>query len=59
VTSGGALSVGIVPLMGISLMALGAGALVAPAAWGDAFLAAGFGAVQIGFGAIIARRHGG
>jgi len=59
VTSGGALSVGVVPLMGISFMALGAAALVAPASWGDGFLAAGFGALQIGFGVIIARRHGG
>jgi hypothetical protein len=59
VTSGGALSVGVVPLMGVSLMALGAAALGAPPSWGDAFLAAGFGALQIGFGIIIARRHGG
>ena len=59
VTSGGALSVGVVPLMGILLMALGALAFVAPASWGDAFLALGFGVLQIGFGIIIARRHGG
>jgi len=59
VTSGGALSVGVVPLMGIMFMALGAGAFLAPASWGDGFLAAGFGALQIGFGIIIARRHGG
>lgn len=59
VTSGGALSVGVVPLMGISFMALGAGAFAAPASWGDGFLAAGFGVLQIGFGIIIARRHGG
>jgi hypothetical protein len=59
VTSGGAMSVRAVPLMGVSLMALGAAALVAPAAWGDAFMAAGFGGLQIGFGILIARRHGG
>ena len=59
VTSGGALSVRVVPLMGISLMSLGATALAAPPSWGDAFLAAGFGVLQIGFGIIIARRHGG
>jgi hypothetical protein len=40
-------------------MALGAAALAAPAGWGDAFLAAGFGGLQIGFGVYIARRHGG
>ena len=58
-TSGGALSVGVVPLMGVSFMALGAAAFAAPASWGDGFLAAGFGLLQIGFGIIIARRHGG
>ena len=59
VTSGGALSVGAVPMMGISFMALGAAAFVAPATWGDALMAAGFGALHIGFGIFIARRHGG
>jgi len=39
VTSGGALSVGVVPLMGIMFMALGTGAFVAPASWGRAFFA--------------------
>jgi hypothetical protein len=59
VTSGGALSVGAVPMMGVSFMALGAVAFVAPATWGDALMAAGFGALHIGFGIFIARRHGG
>ena len=59
VTSGGALSVGAVPLLGACLMALGAAALAAPAVWGDAFLAAGFGVLHIAFGIVIARRHGG
>jgi hypothetical protein len=59
VTSGGALSVGVVPLMGILLMALGTAAFLAPAGWGDAWLALGFGGLHIGFGVIIARRHGG
>ena len=40
-------------------MALGVAALVAAPAGGDAFMAAGFGGVQIVFGAIIARKHGG
>ena len=40
-------------------LALGAAAFVAPAAWGDALMAAGFGALHIGFGIFIARRHGG
>jgi hypothetical protein len=59
VVTGGAFSVRIVPVMGACLMALGAAALFAPASWGDAFMAVGFGAVQIGFSGWIARRYGG
>jgi hypothetical protein len=33
--------------------------LFAPASWGNAFMAAGFGGLQIVFGVIIARRYGG
>jgi hypothetical protein len=59
VITGGAFSVRIVPVMGICLMACGALALFAPAAWGDAFMALGFGGLQIAFGIVIARRYGG
>ena len=59
IVTGGAFSVRIVPLMGICLMAIGAAALLAPQAWGDFFMAAGFGAVQIVFGIWIARSYGG
>jgi hypothetical protein len=59
VASGGALSVSAVPAMGACLMMLGAVALTAPPAWGNVFMAAGFGVVQMGFGLVIARRHGG
>lgn len=59
IITGGASSVRVVPLLGVSLMTLGAFALAAPPAWGDAFLAAGFGGLQILFGLYIARRHGG
>lgn len=59
VVTGGAMSVKIVPLMGFVVMAIGAAALFTPPAWGDAFMAAGFGLVLIGFGVVIARRHGG
>ena len=59
VVTGGAFAVRIVPLMGIGFMLLGAIALFCPPAWGNGFLAAGFGGLQIGFGIVIARRHGG
>ena len=59
VVTGGAYSVRIVPVMGLAFMVLGALALVAPPAWGDAFLAVGFGGLHILFGAVIAWRHGG
>jgi hypothetical protein len=59
IVTGGAFSVRIVPVMGLCLMMLGAAALIGPASWGDALMAAGFGIVQIGFGWWIARRHGG
>jgi hypothetical protein len=59
VVTGGAFSVRAVPIMGMCLMALGAAALFAPAAWGNLFMAAGFGFVQMGFGVWIALRYGG
>jgi hypothetical protein len=59
IVTGGAFSVRIVPLMGLCIMLFGAVALFAPANWGDALMAAGFGGVQIIFGAWIARRFGG
>jgi hypothetical protein len=59
VVTAGTYSVGIVPVMGVCFMVLGAIAFVAPAAWADVFMATGFGALHIGFGAVIARRHGG
>src|SRR5258708_38330722 len=57
--TGGAYSVRVVPIMGLSFMALGTAAFAAPAEWGHWFIAAGFGGLHIVFGLIIARRHGG
>jgi len=59
IVTGGAFSVRIVPVMGLCLMLLGAAALIGPASWGDAWMAAGFGIVQIGFGWWIAGHYGG
>jgi hypothetical protein len=59
VTSGGAFSVRPVPFMGAAFIALGIVAFVAPAAWGDFFMAAGFGLLHISFGIAIARNYGG
>lgn len=70
VSTGGAFSVRAVPFMGLTFLAIGAAALAAvllapgaphaaPDAWGNACMAAGFGLAQLGFGAYVARRHGG
>jgi hypothetical protein len=59
VVTGGAFSVRAVPIMGMCVMALGAAALFAPASWGNLFMAAGFGLVQMAFGVWIALRYGG
>lgn len=59
VLTGGALSVPVVPVMGLCFLATGAAALWAPAAWQDPLLAFGFGGLHIIFGVLIARRHGG
>jgi hypothetical protein len=59
VVTGGAYSVRAVPLMGLCFMAVGAFALFAPPAWGNALMGLGFGGLHIGFGLVIAWRHGG
>jgi hypothetical protein len=59
VVAAGALSPPVVPVTGAAFLVLGAAALIAPPAWGDALLAAGFGGVHLVAGYVVARRHGG
>lgn len=59
VLTGGIFSVAAVRLMGAAFMLLGMAAILTPPEWGNVWLAAGFGGLQIGFGAYIARYHGG
>jgi hypothetical protein len=59
VIAGGMYSVRTVPVLGTCFVGLGGIALFAPAAWGDALMAAGFGCLHVIAGLIIARRHGG
>jgi hypothetical protein len=59
VLTGGIVSVPVVRVIGVCFMALGIAAIVTPPEWGNAWLAIGFGGLQIGFGIYIARNHGG
>lgn len=57
--TGGMFSVRVVRIIGVCFMAAGLGAILTPHAWGNIWLATGFGGFQIGFGIHIARNHGG
>ncbi|HET7873955.1 MAG TPA: hypothetical protein VFN71_00415 [Methylomirabilota bacterium] len=59
VVTGGAYSIRVVPVMGLTAMALGAAALFVPPAWANLLLTAGFGGVHVAFGLVIVRRYGG
>ena len=59
VVTGGSYSVRPIPVMGAAFMLAGVAALQTPAAWGNAFMAGGFGGLHILFGIVIWRKHGG
>jgi hypothetical protein len=59
ITSSGAFSVRVVPMMGISFLALGSLATLAPVRMADPLLAVGFGGFHLVFGWVIAKRYGG
>jgi hypothetical protein len=59
VLTGGVFSVPVVRLTGALFMLFGFAAVVTPPAFGDFWLGAGFGVLQLGGGIVIARRHGG
>lgn len=59
VSSGGAFSVRIVPVMGGSFLLLGAVAAFSSPVWADPLMALGFGGLHMFFGFMIARKYGG
>ena len=59
VTAAGALSVRIVPVMGIAFMALGVAGLILAPGYANELTAAGFGGLHVVFGVAIARKYGG
>jgi hypothetical protein len=59
VLTGGMFSVPVVRALGACFLAGGIAAAVPPPDWGNVWLAIGFGGLHIGFGAYIARYHGG
>ena len=59
VLAGGMFSVPVVRALGVCFMAAGIAAILTPPEWGNAWLGIGFGGLHLGFGAYIARNHGG
>lgn len=59
ILTGGMFSVRAVQMMGLGFLVLGTITLFVPAGWSLYLLAAGFGALHLGFGLWIARNHGG
>jgi len=59
VLTGGMFALPVVRAIGVCFMAAGIAAIVTPSEWGNIWLAMGFGGLHVGFGAYIARNHGG
>ena len=59
VLTGGIFSVPVVRLIGVCFMTLGIAAIATPPAWGNLWLAIGFGGLHVVFGIYIAKNHGG
>ena len=59
VAAGGALSVRVVPVMGVALLSMGLLAFFVPFQTANLLLGLGFGVVQIVTGVVIMRRYGG
>jgi hypothetical protein len=59
VLTSGMFSVPAVRALGACFMAAGIAAVLTPPEWGNVWLAIGFGGLHVGFGAYIARYHGG
>jgi hypothetical protein len=57
--TGGMFSVPVIRALGVCFMAAGVAAILTPPEWGNIWLAVGFGGLHVGFGAYIARNHGG
>jgi hypothetical protein len=59
VVAAGTFSIRAVKWMGLTFMLAGAATLFAPASWGDACMAAGFGGIHVAYGVWIARANRG
>ena len=59
VTTGGAFSIRLIPLLGGLFMVSGAVTLFLPVEFGDLMMAVSFGGLHMVFGAVVARRYGG
>ena len=59
ILAGATASIAVLTWVGALFMALGVGAVATAGQWADVWLGAGFGGLQIVFGIIITRKHGG